>query len=435
MFLIFLYLIILFIRPQDWQGSPFYGLPLNDIILIAALVYAFIRRASLSRDINVPHNNLIWAFLTITFLSNAVNGNIALGFDQITVYLKRIVVYIVFLLLLDSPKKIQQALFFSMILAVILSFQGIYQSIHGVGWAQQILHSMSRKLVGDPKLQFEWLGHRTFWIGTWDGPNVLCIVYLMAVPYCLVNFLNRNKSFLLRIFNGVCFFLLSYGIYLTNSRGGFVVFGFVILAVLLLRFGLKKGVIAALILLPMFFFLQPSRMSMLTTEESSAHERTWLWEQGLNILNENRLFGIGKGEFAQSSGSGVVAHNNYVSAMAETGFLGLLVYLALIYMSIKSTFIVYQKTIENKKKDLLHPLSMIICTASAGFFFVTFFVLMEQDILFIYFALCASLYLAAQNKKIVSPLKINAKDWSLICLSALSMIILIWLIAEKEIFG
>ena len=44
MFLIFIYLVALIIRPQDWIGSPFYMFPIMYSLLPIALIWGAIRK-------------------------------------------------------------------------------------------------------------------------------------------------------------------------------------------------------------------------------------------------------------------------------------------------------------------------------------------------------------------------------------------------------
>jgi len=423
-------LLTLFIRPQDWAGSPLYGLPLNQVSVWGGLIAGVINQSKAGRDLKTPHTFLIIAFVLLSFISNAVHGDAGFGFSQCVAFFKRFLVYVMFLLLLDSPKKVKQTFFIIMVFTVILSFQAIYQSQHGgMGWAHQILHT-SGNLDEKGNLQIPVFDGRTFWIGLWDGPNVLCLAYLIAVPFCFGNIIKKGKSFVYKFINLFSVGMLVFGIYLTNSRGGFLSLGAMILLFVVFRFGVKKGIILAMVCLPLFLIFSPSRMKELNSKEDSAHERTWTWERGLRMAKENPVFGIGRGKFPLQTG--LVAHNNYVSSMSETGYFGLLLYIALVYLTIKSCFVVYRATALND--DEIKDLSLSVVIAAIGFFFATFFVLMEHDVLFVFWALTATCYVLARSEFKDLKLEFNLRDWINSFGITCGVIILIWLIAEKEIF-
>lgn len=430
MFWIIAFLFILFIRPQDWPGNPIYGWPVYYIVMIGALALILVKKKIELKELKTPVNYLLAAFLALAFISNMLNGDIAAGIEQVITFGKRIIVYFIFIILLDSPKKIRQTLFYSMIFTAILGLQGIYQSTHGVGWADQVLHSIG----GGGVIHYNDI-LRTFWIGLWDGPNVLCLAYLMAVAFCLNSLFDGAKPFLAKIIYLVSLSLLCYGIYLTNSRGGFMALGLIILIFIFMRFKIKRAVFVLLLCAPVFLMLQPSRMSELNSQEESAHERTWVWEQGLNVFMANKIIGVGKGQFSRNNDIGLAAHNNTLAAVAETGIIGGIIYFALFYFSVKGALIVYRDRLRSNVNDDLFNLSIAIVPAIMGFYFATFFVLMEHDILFIYFALCTSIYLIARRHNSALVLKASVKDWIYITLSVAGIIHFIRLIAEGKIFA
>jgi putative inorganic carbon (hco3(-)) transporter len=430
------FLFIMFIRPQDWVGSPVYGWPLYYIAIIGGLLAAMIGRKTEPNNLKTPVNVLLLIYLFIILLSNIVKGDVATGFDQIIAFGKRAIVYFMFIMLIDTPKKLKQALFYSMLFTAALGLQGIYQFQHGgIGWANQVLHTIGNMEGVDYQAIFAEQGARIFWIGLWDGPNVLCLAYLMTVAFCLTNIADIKKSFISKLIYLASFILLCYGIYLTNSRGGFMALGLVLLVFIFMRFKLKTAIISLLICIPVFLAVQPSRMAELNSEEESAHERTWIWEQGLNIFMDNKLIGVGKGKYAANNDIGFAAHNNYLAAAAETGIVGIMVYFALIYFATKSVLVVYLDRLRVKVHDDIFNMTTSVVPAIIGFCFGTFFVLMEHDILFIYFALCSSVYLMARKQNSTIVLKITKMDWALITVSVVGILYFIRLITEGKIFA
>jgi O-antigen ligase len=430
MFWIYLFLITLFIRPQDWPGSPVFMFPVNYVIMLGGIFTGFLNMMRGNRTFKTKHTLLILVFVGLGFISNAGNGDVSAGVTQAIVLFKRFLVYAMFLMIVDSPKKIKQVLFFSSLLAVVLSFQGMYQAAHGVGWAMQRFHTSSELFQQNLMYGFQEYGVRIFWLGVWDGPNVLALVFLFGIPFCLDSFFDRKKMFIARFIFLACFIFLSYGIYLTNSRGGFLAYAGMLAVYSLLRFEKKYWpVILAVFILPAMIVFAPARMRIMNTEESSASERTWLWEQGLNMLRENPVFGIGKGRFGQYAQ--LIAHSNYVGNMAEAGLPGLLVLMTLVYLSLKGAYITYKNADRNSE---LSRQSRIVLTTAIGFYLATVFVVMELEILYMIWALCASVFLQAKWSDYRIKLDFKLKDLVTVALASGMFLIFIWLVAEKEVF-
>jgi len=424
---IFLFLVTLFIRPQDWPGSPVYAWPLNDVIVgggfLTGLLSVFFQRKQISN----PHNYLLLLFMCLAFSSNLLNGN-----SDFNIIAKRVMVYFMFIFLVDTPKRIRQVLFISLLLVLVLVFQGMYQKNTGVGWAMQHLHTFSDQVEQSTMLDFDKFGVRTFWIGLWDGPNVLAVAYLFVVPFCLGSIFKVNRKTLSSVIYSIFFLLLGYGLYLTNSRGGTLAFLCIVFLFILERFGLKKTLLITLLILPLVAVVLPKRMTVLNSSESSAHERTWLWEQGLNMLRSKPLSGIGKGRFGAATG--LIAHSNYAGNMAEMGLPGLIVYLALMYYPAKVCYFIFKKTAVIGAESELRSLSRMLLFTLAGFAVATMFVIMEHDILYILWALCVGLYLIA--KKTISGFNLSfcRRDWFTVGSMGIMYIMFVWLVAVKEIF-
>lgn len=431
MFWIYFFLVTLFIRPQDWTGSPIYGWPLNDFIVLGGLFFGFMRTQREKIQIKDPQIRLLALFAGLAFLSNAANGDITSGTEQFILILKRFLVFLMFLLLVDTPQKIRQTLFFSVMLTVILVFQGMYQKVTGIGWAQQQLNSVAGFMEQSSLAGFDEYGARTFWIGLWDGPNVLAIAYLFAIPFCLVNMFKSGVQIFARMVYIVSFVLLNYGIYLTNSRGGFLAVVFTIVAFVMLRFSKVKAIAAFLVIVPVFLALAPPRAKILDSKEESAHERTWLWEQGLNMARAKPLFGIGKGNFSKTAG--LIAHSNYVGNMGEMGLPGLAVYITLLYWPVKCLYMILTKTANIPGESELLSLSQIMLITLLGFAVATAFVIMEHDILYVLWALSLSVIWKARREIKDINIRFGIRDCIGIGCLCLLFVFALWLFAIKEI--
>ena len=418
---IYAYLVALFIRPQDFM--PFMlGFPVVDYIAGFTLLIAFMRLIQQKRSIAAPQNYFIILFLLVVFLSNIVNNNLNTAIEQFIVSLKRVAIFFMFFVILDSSQKLKWTINFIVIAVVILAIQSIYQSIHGIGWAGQSLGG------GD-------IVTRVNWIGLWDGPNVLCLLFVIVLPFTL-EFAFGPYSALWRLINLLFTALLSCGIYLTNSRGGFFGFLAVLFFYFLTKFKNKKkaaivGLFLGLIIISSFASFgsfAPSRMGEIRGE-ASAHERTWLWEQGLNLFREKPILGIGKGQWRE------VGHNNFVEYITEMGLAGAFIYVSLIYLSFKALYIIQRLKPNDIKGDIiiLPLLARALLISMIGFNVVTFFVSMEHGILFVWLALCAVTLLIARQEIGNISLKFSMKDAVAVLLIMVVITAIIATLAIKNI--
>jgi putative inorganic carbon (HCO3(-)) transporter len=174
-------------------------------------------------------------------------------------------------------------------------------------------------------------------------------------------------------------------IYLTNSRGALLGLLTTATVYLLLRFG-RRGIAVCLVFALVGIALSPSRLSEINSDESSAHERVWTWERGLQLLEENPVFGIGKGEFAYKGGTDLIAHNNFVQVFAETGLFGFFLWMGAIWVSIKGLLLGWWRTRQDPESEE-NRLSMVLVSLLAGFFATTFFVVVENELLYVLFAI------------------------------------------------
>ena len=428
---IFFFLVTLFIRPQDWPGSPVYGLPVNYVISIGGPLTGVFLLLRARRNVSVPVHHFVILFVCLAFISNAGNGLVYDGIDNFIALFKRFIIYIMVVFIVYGHKRIKQTLAFVVLMGIILTLQGAWQSHYGVGWAHQGLHSDAALIEQKSLYCFEQFGTRTFWIGDWDGPNVLSLVYLIGIPFCLEYSTRKGSGLFFRFLSFAALATLCYGIFLTNSRGGFLAMACMAGLFIMMRFGVRYLPVMLILALPLLLVFAPARMKTMNSNESSAHERTWLWEQGLNMTRSNPVFGIGKGQFAKHAG--LIAHNNFISSMAETGLPGLFVYCSIVYLTLKSMYSVYKNTASVARTSEYHYLSRVVFITLAGFYIATFFVVMELELLYLLWGICVAVYLSARQENKNIKMTFNARDFGFVTAGSMFIAFAVWLIAVKEI--
>ncbi len=126
---------------------------------------------------------------------------------------------------------------------------------------------------------------------------------------------------------------LIYGIYLTHSRGTLVSLIVTILIAGTWRLGRLGGGIIASLGMAAAFVVNFTGGRALSGSDESATSRLEAWSNGLQALRAHPLFGVGYGQFMDIN-PGLTAHNSAVLAFTELGFIGFLLWTALLLVGL-----------------------------------------------------------------------------------------------------
>src|SRR6202022_40482 len=106
-------------------------------------------------------------------------------------------------------------------------------------------------------------------------------------------------------------------------------------------------------------------------DASSSRHRIDMWAEGLEMIKYNPVLGIGKGRFADYTGS-LIAHNVFVQNMGETGLIGLFIWVAVVYTSFKPLPLALHHT--EVISTGLASLSRALFVSSTGYLAASFFI-------------------------------------------------------------
>ncbi len=179
------------------------------------------------------------------------------------------------------------------------------------------------------------------------GNGDLGVLLSMSIPLTIAGVISFGSS-LWRILFTLLTFLQCMLLYRTTNRGGAVAIITAFLFVWLLRYRKLKRL---LLILPILLLL----VSMPTGSaywqkftdiwqngywKKTVDSRIDLWEGGWKMALDYPIYGVGMGNFENrvgkytTSGKDDSPHNNIVGALAETGFVGALLYLAFFISAI-----------------------------------------------------------------------------------------------------
>ncbi|MDW8345254.1 MAG: O-antigen ligase family protein [Verrucomicrobiae bacterium] len=166
--------------------------------------------------------------------------------------------------------------------------------------------------------------------GTFEDPNDLCLQFIIAVPLLWAEMMT-TKNAVLRVIAAAGMPLCVYGVWLTNSRGGYLGVFAMVVAYLL---GRTKGFKRWALLTTSLIFLTVFAPSRFAAGLVGQQDRSILWGDGIAMFKANPFFGIGFYQFPRFQEDHKVAHNTYVHVLAEAGLVGYLPFFCLLYFSV-----------------------------------------------------------------------------------------------------
>lgn len=178
------------------------------------------------------------------------------------------------------------------------------------------------------------------------------LLNLIALPTCgyfLVLLSNPQADNRFKMLMGLSFFILTYGILLTRSRGGilsFLICAGVLLVMALRRVSWKIAVVPASLIVISYLFADLSWAGALTERAKTLSDihaagagRFSIWRQSWLLLQQSPFWGAGLGIYSllwppyrepQDGSAGYFVHNDYLQVWIEAGLPGLFLFLALL---------------------------------------------------------------------------------------------------------
>lgn len=377
------YLISSIFRPGDWvefliDSSTDYW----SFILAVGGGFLAGKFGRLKEVAKTTQSKMILLYIFFCVLSIISVGATYILTDRFMILIKLFAVFLIFGAFADSIRRIQGLLLTIIILVAMVAYQGHLLKTTGQGWAGQGLY---------------W-GERIRWVGMYDGANVLCMIFVIAMAF-IIHFVFGPWGIKTKIISlGASWFIIN-GIYLTNSRGGFLAFVVVVGLFFLLR-GAEKMVnisffrlIAIGGALSLLLMVGPSRMASMNDDDNSAAGRIDAWQEGLEMVRAHPFLGVGEGQWREHHFR--LAHNALVQTMGEVGMLGLFAWLAMLYLCAKSFFL----TILRSDDPQMRSLASACLAAFGGFMSTSFFITTTQfDLTYIFAGLATSMVMMRKSE-------------------------------------
>jgi putative inorganic carbon (HCO3(-)) transporter len=360
-----MFVAVLFIRPAE-LFPVLDPLKLGKLTALGALglfvLSKFVRRdTSWAKS---THNFLmVWLVIAVLISSffGTWPGESLRYFTE--VFVKIIILYV---LVVNMVNTRERAISFQISLSCLTGFLGAY--------------ALWMKFTGQAMVE----GSRAGGVGMLGDPNDLALTLLVATPFllgaCMETSGRVRRRFLFLLV------LTAGGIIATQSRGGLI--GLAVGLYFVLRHRIKSRavvlVVAAVMLAGLALAAGVGDRRGLESQglDESAEGRLAAWRAGGRMLRAHPAFGVGYEQFpynflayADSFPTGkkiMAAHNSYVKAFAEVGFVGATPFMLLILISIIASIRLwnYSKTLPPgiERALLMGNVGNLMAVLTAAFF-------------------------------------------------------------------
>ncbi|UCC80213.1 MAG: O-antigen ligase family protein [Candidatus Zixiibacteriota bacterium] len=303
------YLLVVLLRPSEVYGIPYVAKAAAGSCLLVLLAHIVQQR-------KFPTVNS--AYKAMLFFSAAVALSVMTAFWlQPVLYiwqntLKLLVLYTLIIAFASTERRLGAL---GVVVLVAIGYAGshvIYQLITGSAGSDQRIYDLAWGMFGDS--------------------NEFAQVVTMVIPI-LVLLLMESKGIIWRVFYTAMIGINMTIFILGKSRGGFL--GMLVVVVALIYSSSRRFMLLAILILVLgiAFLSAPSayfeRLGSIAdyAQDESATGRLDAWKAGIRMFLRNPVTGIGAGcfEFASPDyglSAGMVAHNSFVTALAETGLIG-----------------------------------------------------------------------------------------------------------------
>jgi putative inorganic carbon (HCO3(-)) transporter len=338
-----IYLLLTFVRPAE-HFTELQGWPIMEVASILALAGSALAILTGSRpplravQVLLIVVIVIWMAFTVAVspMSSADTLDRVISFTK-----SSLTAFLLVILNVTTIRRLR-------VVAVALTIPAIFLAQRTASDYQQHLEEVSQSARGDLETSganSEWDSaddpaqaprfapddeFRVMKKGLFGDPNDLALTLIAILPFTIA---LRRPGALVRnaLFVWLPVAVILYGIYVTRSRGGVLALACVLGLLVRHRLGnsvsLATAGVALLGLLGAGFVGSRS-MSM----DQSAEGRVEMWSAGLACLKHSPVWGVGFSNFEEVNAK--AAHSAYVQSFAELGFVGYVLWLGLILLTL-----------------------------------------------------------------------------------------------------
>jgi hypothetical protein len=309
---------VLFIRPSELVPGLESAQIYEAVILVCLAVNApgVLHQLTPGSLIHRTRTCCVLGVLVAVALSQFVRGDLHETVVQGTLFLKVVLYYLLLVTVVDSPSKLRHFLGWLAVLILGVTVLALLQH-------HEVINLPALEAFQQKEDDLETGDVRSFprlcGPGIFHDPNDLSVILVVGMMVCLSRLGERGA---LRAAWLVPLGLMGYALTLTHSRGGFLALVAALGSLFVGRFGLRRACVfgaPVLVGLLMVFGGRQTQFDLGNRDDTSQH-RIRIWREGLVLLKQSPLFGIGAGRYVEEVG--LVAHNSFVHSYTELGFFG-----------------------------------------------------------------------------------------------------------------
>lgn len=252
--------------------------------------------------------------------------------------------------------------------------------------------------------------------GELNDPNEVALAICSGGMAVLLGFAMRRRGSPLRQFGyGMLIALCVVTIFLTKSRGGLVAMMLVPGVYAIRKWGWAVIFPAVMVAVPVLMLGGRSDANA----EQSTLERYEAWATGLDMWHHSPVFGVGARQFSEHHY--LTAHNSFVLMLAELGIVGLFLFTAVIYLSIK-TLVVGLRAIEHEPgARAARVWGMALLAAMCGIVFqINTLSFSYHIVLWLFIGLCGAWYSTVRHHKPELEIKMTFIDIILVAVGTIA---------------
>lgn len=418
-FLLCIYTALVLIRPHEWPVLNIQFPILRTVLIATFCVYLISLRPKIWNTQCTILVLMFFGMLMSEVRAFRYFSDLSLVIDWINSNTIPFILYLGFL----STIARQKIILLISVAACLVMTQHAYVQVNdplGQGWAESVIYRND----GPSEMM------QARYIGIFNDPNDMGMFLVMNIPTAVFFLTNAKRKLIKLMWCGVLAALF-LGIYWTGSRGSLVGFMAVLFSFFYLRFGKVKSLVLAGLSIPVLLIAMGSFRSISKDDESSM-QRLTAWYEGIQMLGHRPLFGFGKERFLEYHPK--VAHNSFVTIMAELGTIGYILWMTFLLLCFLMLFrVVKLKTqIESPCEKLKQEISMstYLVISLVGYCSTAFFISRSYIMFFYVFAaMSAASFIRSANLVGKDTLQISGKDiMNMTVLSAVSLFVLCQLI-------
>jgi O-antigen ligase len=263
---------------------------------------------------------------------------------------------------------------------------------------------------------------RVRYIGVLLDPNETALVVAIGLPLAL-GFYQRQPNRKRMLLVAVVGLLAAVTVVMSKSRGGLLVMGAVLGVYFVRRYGWRGAVLAVIMSAPLY--LLGGREG--DEADSSSEERLEAWYEGILMFRQYPIIGVGLGQFTEHHYR--TAHNSFVLAPAELGFIGMMAWTTVLYVCVKIPLTALD-VLKGKESEVAQIWAMSLLASFAGLLTGAFFLSFSYHfVLWIYVGLAGAYFSAVHYHRPDFKIRFGVKDLVLIAGGNIAILGLIYVYA------